>query len=84
MKTIERNIAGLCERIDDLEQEVEYWKSKYETEVKERNEDLNSRMDETRKGVANALMFALSVKDDENGNLIISNEDRKELAANWK
>ena len=84
MKTIERNVHQLCNQIDDLKDQVEYWKSKYEQEVKERNEEINQRLEETRKGVANALMFALSVKDDANGNLVISNEDRKELAANWK
>jgi hypothetical protein len=79
----DRTIQSLCHQIDDLEQEVLYWKERYETEVKERNEEWKQRNEETMKGVANALRFALAVSDDENGNLVISKENRKELAETW-
>jgi hypothetical protein len=56
---------------------VIYWKEKYEIEVKERNLEFQERHQNTMKGVANALMFALSVEDDKDGNLIISKENKK-------
>ena len=61
-----------------------YWKEMYETERDENNKQLNERLEQSKKGVANALMFALSVSDDENGNLVISKENRKSLAENLK
>jgi hypothetical protein len=79
----DRTIQSLCNQIDDLEQEVKYWKERYEKEVKERNEEWKQRHEESMKGVANALRFALAVSDDENGNLVISKENRKELAETW-
>jgi hypothetical protein len=84
MRTIDRTVSALCNRIDILEDEVKYWKEKYELEVIERNKNLTEQHDRAIKGVANALMFAMSVKDDENGNLVISAEDRKMLAENYK
>ena len=36
--------------------------------------------EEAQKGVANALIFALSVTDDEDGNLVVSKEDRVVLS----
>lgn len=83
MKTIEKNLYRLCNTIDELEAEVEYWKSKYEEEVATNNSMLNDNLEYAKRGVANALMFALSVKDDENGNLVIDKESRKELAKSW-
>lgn len=84
MKSFDKTVSQLCERIDNLEAEVEYWKSKYEDETRQRSIESTQRMKEAQKGVANALMFALSVRDDEQGNLVISKEDRKSLAENWR
>ncbi len=83
MKTIERNIYQLCNQIDDLKEEVDYWQTKYEEEKAMNNKMLTENLASAQKGVANALMFALSVKDDENGNLVIDKESRKELADSW-
>lgn len=84
LKRIDRTISSLCEEIDYLNDEVEYWKTKYEDEIKQQAIESKQRLEEANKGVANALMFALSVRDDENGNLVIPADERKELAANWK
>lgn len=78
--TFDGTVYSLCEEIDTLKDEVAYWKQKYENEVSERNAEWKERGDEAMKGVANALMFALSVSDDENGNLVISKENRQNLA----
>lgn len=80
MKAIERNVHQLCQTIDRLEYEVEYWKTKYEEQKDSYNIIMNQSLDNAKKGVANALMFALSVKDDSEGNLVINKEDRKTLA----
>lgn len=50
---------------------------KKENPYKEYSEHINKSLASAQKGVANTLMFALSVKDDENGNLIIDKESRK-------
>lgn len=74
----------LCAEIDDLRRQVTYWREKFEEERNERSSLLNSQLETAKQGVANALMFALSVKDDANGNLIIDRESRKQLAENYK
>lgn len=84
MKAIEENIYGLCTQIDNLRDEVDYWREKYETLLKEYSEESNSRMQEAQKGVANALMFALSVREGANGDLVIPAPERKELAESWR
>ena len=84
MKTSEKTIIDLCDRIDFLEQEVEYWKNKYKNEIKERAEEANISLQSAQKDMANALLFALSVRDDENGNLVLPADERSELAKNWK
>jgi hypothetical protein len=77
-------VYSLCDKIDRLEDEVAHWRQKYENEVSERNAEWKERGDEAMKGVANALMFALSVSDDANGNLVISKDNRQNLAENWE
>lgn len=84
MKTAEKTFLHLCEEVDAWKEEAAHWKAKYEQEVQERNEEWKQRSEETSKGIANALRFALSVKDDENGNLIVDKESRKYLAENWQ
>ena len=84
MKTIEINTYQLCNKIDDLKEEVAYWQTKYEEEKAMNNTMLNENLASAQKGVRNALMFALSVKDDTNGNLVIDKESRKELANSWE
>ena len=83
MKTIDYQFSKLCNKIDQWKEEAEYWKAKYEALNKEYNAHLDKSLIESQKGIANAFMFALSVKDDENGNLIIDKNGRKELGENW-
>lgn len=83
MRTIEINTYQLCSQIDNLKEEVAYWQTKYEEEKAMNNQMLTENLSSARNGVANALMFALSVKDDANGNLVIDKKSRKELAKSW-
>lgn len=83
MKTSDKIFASLCNEVDAWKEEAEYWKQKYQQEVKERAEEWKQRNDEAMKGVGNALRFMLAVKDDENGNMIIDAESRKGLAESW-
>ena len=80
MRTIEINTYQLCNQIDNLKEEVLYWRKMYEDEKQFNNQMLSENLATAKAGVANALMFALSIKDDENGNLIINKEDRGKLA----
>ena len=84
MKTIEINTYQLCSQIDNLKEEVAYWQKQYEEEKAINNKRLTENLASAKKGVANALMFALSVKDDANGNLVIDKKDRKVLANKWR
>lgn len=81
MKTAERTYLQLCEEIDDLKEDLDYYKKKYEQEVKERYQESNERLQSAKKDVANALLFALSVSDNEKGDLVIKKSDRKILAS---
>jgi len=66
-----------------LTAEVDYWRKKFEEERLENMALINQQLENSQKGIANALLFALSVRDDENGNLVINKDDRKTLAENW-
>ena len=84
MLTIDRTVLHLCEEIDAWKEEAKFWKDKYEQEIQERNQEWKERHEVTMKGIGNAFRFMLAVKDDENGNMIIDAESRKELGANWE
>lgn len=84
MKTMDITFYSLCAEIDNLKEAVAYWKEMYETEKAENNKQLKESLEQSKKGVANALMFAFSASDDEKGNLVISKENRKLLAENLK
>ena len=84
MKTFDRTILNLCQEVDYWKEQAETWKQKYEEQFQETMQFYRQQNDEAMKGVANALMFALSVTDNENGDLVISKEDRKLLADQYK
>jgi hypothetical protein len=83
-KTIDYKFSELCDEIDKWKDHAEYWKKKYEEEIQASIKRSNESMDIAKKGVANALMFALSVKDDKHGNMIIEKKDREILAKDYK
>lgn len=82
--TFDRTVYSLCLEIDALREEVRHWQEKYEEERSSNIEMTNERIKDSHIGIANALMFAFHVKDDENGNLVINREDRKALAESYK
>jgi len=84
VRTADMKFIELCDEIDYWKDQAEYYKTKYEEEIQRSVEDANRQLEESKRGVANALMFALSVKDNEDGSLSISSEDRKQLAENYK
>lgn len=84
MKTADIKFIDLCEEIDywreraeKAEKDSKHWQEEY-------SKQLDSSLKSAQKGVASALMLALSVKDDENGNLVIEKEDRQKLAKTFK
>ena len=83
-KTIDYKFSELCDEVDKWKEEAEYWKSKYEEGLEKNIEQTNENLEMAQKGVANALSFALSCKNDENGNLVILSEDRKKLAKGFE
>ena len=83
-RTVDYKFAELCDEVDRWKDEAEYWQNKYDEEVQRSIQQSNESMEAAKKGVANALMFALHVQDDENGNLVIPSDSRKKLAENYK
>ena len=84
MKTADIKFLDLCEEIDywkeraeKAEKDAKYWQEEY-------SKQLDSSLKSAQKGVADALMLALSARDDENGNLVIEKKDRKRLAETFK
>ena len=83
-KTADIKFLELCGEIDywkertiKAEKNIEYWKDKY-------SKHINDRIKSAEKGVADAIVFALSVTDDMDGNLIINKENRKILEERFK
>jgi hypothetical protein len=84
MRTIDIKFSELCDEID-------YWKSvahdaekKYNELRKEYSKLTYDNLISSQKGVADALMLALSIRDDENGNIIIDKKSRKNIADRFK
>jgi len=84
MKTADLKFLDLCDEIDywrqrakTLESDVNYWKNEYQ-------ELLNGNLKSAQQGVANALLFCLSVKDGEDGSLVIDKKSREQLAERYK
>ena len=84
MKTVDNKFHQLCEEIDYWKKQAEYYKEKYEAEIQRSVKETNRQLEESKRGVANTLMLALCVKDNEDGSLSISSEDRKQLAEYYK
>ena len=63
--TFDRTVYSLCLEIDELKEEVKYWREKYEEEKNANAKMLDENLAQAKQGVANALRFALSVQDDE-------------------
>ena len=80
MTTANKTFLQLCEEVDYYKEKAEYFENLYKQERDKYSRQLNDSLEEAKKGVGQALMFALSVSDDANGNLVITKENRKQLA----
>lgn len=79
----DKMFTQLCDEVDEWRAEAEYWKNKYEEAHKEHMRHLDESMQSAKQGVANALMFALSVEDQPDGSLKINKDNRKHLADSY-
>lgn len=84
MKQIDKTVSDLCNEVDYWKEQANYYYELYEKEKKENIEHSNERLADAKKGVANALMFALAVREDGNGNLVTPKEDRNQLAKGYE
>lgn len=82
--TFTATVRDLCEQVDAWKSQAAYWKEQFEQERKERTALLNENLESAKKGVGQALLFALSVREDGNGNLVIPKENRGTLANSHK
>ena len=83
INTFNRTVKSLCEEIDYLKEEIMCLEELYESEKMKNISMTNENLKRAQIDVANTLRFALCVKDNENGDLVISKEDRKNLSKNF-
>jgi hypothetical protein len=90
MKKLDQNysrheilVFDLCEEIDILREQRDYYKQQFEEERALRSKMLHDNLESARKGIGQALSIALSVQDNPDGSLSISKEDRKRLAKQY-
>lgn len=76
----EKLVVDLCDEVDYWKDQALHYKKQYEDECLATSLRLHADLENAKKGVANALMFALSVRDNEDGSLSISKEDRINLS----
>lgn len=79
-KHIDIVVSELCNEIDYWKERAHYFESLYKEERDDSIRQTNERLEEAKKGVGMALMFALSCSDGPNGELVINKENRKDLA----
>ena len=84
IKTIDVVVSNLCNEIDQWKEETEYWRDKYEKEAERNNKMVNESLESAKNGIANALVFALNVEDNENGDMVIKKENRNKIAKQFK
>ena len=84
MRTVDIKFNELCDEIDYWKSEADHWKSEFEKERDSHIELLNDSIERSRKGIGQALALALVVRDNPDGSLSISKEDRESLAKNLK
>ena len=79
----DKMFTQLCNEVDNWRAEADYWKQQYDDLKKEYSKHLDESLKSAQQGVANALMFALSVEDEPDGSLKINPEKRKHLADSY-
>lgn len=82
--SFDRTIKSLCNEIDDLKCEVEYWKNLYQEQLKENQQMFNEKSEEIHKNLSNTIQLAFKLKEDGDGNLYINKDDRKVIAEKLK
>ena len=83
VRTADMKFIELCDEIDYWKAEAEHWKKEYKDMRADNIKRMNESMESAKQGVANALMFALSVEDQPDGSLKINKDNRKHLADNY-
>ena len=83
-KTIDIKFSELCDEIDYWKEQAQHYKKMYEQELQDNIEQTNKSFKQTQKSIGQALMFAMSIKDNEDGSLSISKEDREVLVEMYK
>ena len=84
MKTIDIKFYELCNEVDYWKAEAKRYKELYEEELRQRSIESSERLLEAQKGVADALIFALHVKDTPDGSLVLDKKGRKAMAERFK
>ncbi len=84
MKTVDLKFWELCDEIDYWKERAKHYEKEYNDLLAENAIQSKERLLDAQKGVANALRFALCIKDNADGSLSIDKKDRKFLAEGYK
>lgn len=80
ISAFDRTVRSLCDEIDYLKSAVKHWRTKYEEQLAENVQASRESLKQAQEGVASALLFALSVQENDNGDLVLPKDSRAELA----
>ena len=84
LKTADLKFLELCDEIDYWKTKAKKWEDDYNELMEEYRQTINEHSESIKKSCGQALLFALHVQDDAEGNLVIKKEDRKTLADQYK
>ncbi len=79
MKHFDVLVSQLCEEIDNLKEDVAYWKSQLEEERRLSKYEADARNKQIMKNVSSVLKLALVLEKDSEGNLVIPKKKRTEF-----
>lgn len=82
--TFDTTVSSLCYEINLLNDELDFYKNKCKELEEEVLLTLSERLKESKRGLGQAIMLALSVAESPDGSLSISKESRKVLAESLK
>jgi len=71
MSAFDKVVSRLCSEIDDLTEEVTYWKNKYDEEKRINQERLDNDFKNTKEQIVSIFKIIANTEEDRSGNLII-------------
>ena len=80
MKYIDQKFSEICAEVDYWKEEAKYWEEKFNSLQKEMDVKLADDLKRSQKGIGQMLSLAFAIKEQPDGSIAISKENRKGLA----